>query len=55
MTKFFTTLLGRIRMLDAAAERTRPPRRGSELALHPTTLRRLTERPQTGSRSPRHR
>ena len=56
MTKFFTTLLGRIRAADAAiVERSRPPRRGFEIALHPKTPRRSEERPQTGARSPRHR
>ncbi len=56
MAKFFTTLLGRIRTVDSAiVERARPPRRGFEIALYPTTLRRSQDRPQTGSRGPRHR
>ncbi|HSX75322.1 MAG TPA: hypothetical protein VLG73_14065 [Shinella sp.] len=56
MAKFFTTLLGRIRTVDSTTvDRVRPPRRGFEIALHPTTLRRGEERPQTGSRGPRHR
>lgn len=55
MAKFLTTLLGRIRAVDAAiVERSRPPRRGFEIGLHPTTLRRTEERPQTGSRAPRN-
>lgn len=56
MAKFFTTLLGHIRTVDSAiVERARPPRRGFEIALQPTTLRRSQDRPQTGSRGPRHR
>ena len=56
MAKFFTTLFGRLRAVDTAiVERSRPPRRGFEIALHPTTPRRSEERPQTGGRSPRHR
>jgi hypothetical protein len=56
MTKLFTTLLVQIRKADAALiERGRPPRRGFELAVHPAALRRINERPQTGSRAPRHR
>jgi len=55
MAKFFTTLLGRIRSVDSTAEHARPPRRGFEIAVHPATPRRSEERPQTGSRGPRHR
>jgi hypothetical protein len=56
MAKLFNTLLVQIRKADAAIiERGRPPRRGFELAVHPSTLRRADERPATGSRSPRYR
>ena len=56
MAKFITTLLGRIRTVETTTtERARPPRRGFEIAPHPSMLRRLEDRSQTGARSPRHR
>lgn len=56
MAKLFTTLLVQIRKADAALiERGRPPRRGFEIAMHPSTLRRSEERPHVGARSPRCR
>jgi hypothetical protein len=55
MAKFITTLLGRIRTVETTTERARPPRRGFEITPHPSMLRRLEDRPQTGARAPRHR
>lgn len=51
MAKLFTTLLIHIRKADATlVSRSRPPRRGFELAMHPATLGRTGIRPSNGQR-----
>jgi hypothetical protein len=56
MAKLFSTLIVHMKAIDATlTERARPPRRGFELAVHPSVTRRAEDRPNTGSRSPRYR